>query len=151
MKLTAVVWTLAALLFGASHASASAGGGTFDGAPILLRTLQLHVQGQPVTAQVIAVELHIMNHHGFQPVGLWEYFYLLPDSSTGNAGVCEKWFNQVRSDENGRTQDSTTLAWLEIHVSDETAFITADEGNRLIPDAGIRCWEALEFRQKVDY
>lgn len=147
MKLTVVGYSVAALVFGVGLASADGGSRMIDGAPVLLRTLQQHIHGQAVTVQLLAVDLHMMNHRGFQPVGLWEYFYILPDASTGNASICEQWFNQVLSDESSRTAASSTLAWLEVHVSEDAGPTMSDEGNPITPDSAISCWEAIEFRQ----
>ena len=129
---------------------AEGGSQSFDGAPILLDTLQQHLQGQAISVQLMAVEIHMMDHRGLQPSGLWVYFYIQPDPATGNAAVCEQWFNQVLADESRQTQESTTQAWIEVHVADETAPVLTDEGNPLISDAAISCWEALEFKQKID-
>lgn len=134
---------IAALLLSATLANADI---KFNGAPIHTETLSLHVGGKPVSAQLIVGSLHMMSHKGLQPTGLWEYFYILPDASTGNASVCERWFNQVTSDE-GRSHSSQTNAWLEIQVSSQYATIQSDEGYALIPDAAISCWEALDFKQ----
>jgi hypothetical protein len=143
MKLTTGC-VIAVLLLSASLASAD--GRKFDGAPIQSGAVSLHIGGKPVTAQLIVASLHMMNQRGFQPTGLWEYFYILPDAATGNANVCERWFNQVRSDESQQTSTSATLAWLEIQLSDQAKPVETDEGYSLIPDAGINCWEALDFK-----
>jgi hypothetical protein len=146
MKLTAIGLVIAGLVFGISPASAN--GGRFDGAPIQFRPIQLHVHGQAVSAQQLIAETHIMNQWGLQPVGLWVYFYVQPNAATGNASHCERWFNQVKLDENHQTSASPTRSWLEIQVSEEIESIQTDEGYSLIPDAGISCWEALEFRER---
>lgn len=146
MKLTLIGMVLAALALGVNHASADGGGQTVDGAPIQLQSLQQHVRGLPVAAQLMTVALHEMNVRGFQPVGLWVSYFVLPDSSTGNANVCAQWYNQVLADENAQTQESKTRAWLEVHVTEEGSPIVSDEGNPMIADAAINCWEALELK-----
>lgn len=132
----------AGLLLSCSLAHA---GQNFDGAPILLQSQQFHISGKPVTAELLVAELHEMNQPGFQPVGLWRYFYVLPDGAAGNGAICERWFNQVLSDQSKQSSESQTFAWLEIQVSDQVAQIQTDEGTWLVPDSGISCWEALEF------
>lgn len=145
MKLTLLGLALAVVLASAKSAPADENL-NYDGTPVHVQNVQLHIQGQAVTVEELILDMHIMNQSGAQPVGFWLYFYIQPDSTSANSALCQQWSNQVAADQAASPSASKTLPWLEIQVNSAAPTTLTDEGYELIPDPAISCWEALEMK-----
>ncbi len=118
------------------------------GLPVGYSTLTLHVQGQPVSVELIVVSLYPMNTPPPWPTGLWLYSYVQADSggganksSWGQGQWCHWWFNQVTQAET-ENPEQLPFPYLQVNLPVGVVMVQTDEGIPIYPAGSVTCWQA---------